>query len=252
MNKKYTAVKTLFVNLRPGINYLPDDQTLKGRIIQTIIPCEGLITPDGKQSFNDIENVYINLTSNAVDYFVKNVPLTNLSKQIKKGNYTQYNRTLSLQDCYVNNTTSTSGILILVIFYEDYSNASSDVYLSSRYESFEIPVTSVSGKRVYLPDNLSLVGVKFSNLMISTATKSYTHKTVINEDISQNTYITLCKGTQVVWEQMPLYLLNQYYDYKLLDFSNIQFDFQNSYVQLATTDETNIGKVILLTAKYNK
>lgn len=84
MNKKYTAVKTLFVDVKPGINYLPDDQTLKGRTIQTIIPCEGLITPDGKQSFNDIENVYINLTSNAVDYFVKNVPLTNLTKQIKK------------------------------------------------------------------------------------------------------------------------------------------------------------------------
>ena len=51
---------------------------------------------------------------------------------------------------------------------------------------------------------------------------------------------------------MPLYMLDQTAQYELLDFDNIKFDFQNSYLQLSTTDETNVGKVVLLTAKYNK
>lgn len=253
--KKYTAVKTLFVDINPGLNRLPDDQTLKGRLIQSIVPCFSMPLLNGAGNSFDYGNgdeCYLNLTSDSVNYFFKNVKLTSISKEMEMGAYTRIDQTLSLPDCYIMNASRSSGKLILVVFYEDYSNASSDTYLTNSYEAFEIPITTVNSRRIYLPDNLSLVGAKFSNLLLEITQKSYTLKDVVDESILYGGYLTLCKGTQIIWEHMPLYMLDQTVLYELLDFDNIKFDFQNSYLQLATTDETNVGKVVLLTAKYNK
>lgn len=252
--KKYTAVKTLFMELVPGLNRFPDDQTLKGRSIQTIVPVFSLPLYNNKQAIDYTvgEQLYLNLTSNSVDYFFKNVKVSSISKESDLGLYTRIDQTLSFQDCYIMNSSDSSGVLPLVIFYEDYSNASSDTFITHKYEAFEIPITAVNGRRIYLPDNLSLTGAKFANLMLEITTKSYTIKDVVTDTILYGGYLTLCKGTQIIWDQMPLYLLDQTKVYDLLDFDNIRFDFQNSYLQLATQDETNIGKVVLLTAKYNK
>lgn len=257
MIKKITASKTIAVKIDgAGRYYFPDDLTLKNKKIVSIIPVLGIYSfVDNAASLpiGSGDNLFMSLTADGVNYFYDGVSVAQVSESKLKGKYEQYNQVLDLPNCYIDCKGNTTGYLHLVVFYEDLSFVNSVVNMDSNYDYAEIPLLYENGLNNPLPDNNTLRGKKFRNI-ISTFT-SYTPmgSAGVKANIAFNYgYITLCSGSRIILDRMPLKLLRQETMYQELQFDNIQFDFENSFVQIFGSGHDIADKFLYLIFKYER
>lgn len=248
----------------------PDDRTLYGKKIQAIIPLMEVypilnslydISVYGGTPITstDLNNITINLTANGQYYFYENNSF-NMSPIATQGIYDSIDRVLSIPDCFIdvkswyNNTGKT---LQLAVFYEDKASINALQNLASNYETFEVEVGDNINilRKFYFGENRILVDKKIRNLLVSYPTVTPEGNTGINKNIEKYGYITLVRGGHVIWEQMPVILLNQLYNYRKLQFENIMFDFNNSYIELAeirSEDPLSLPAYLTFTAEYER
>lgn len=255
------------INKSGKIN-LPDDRTLYNKKIQAIIPMintypvlNGMydlsVYGGATISTNDLENMTINLTANGQYFFYQNSAF-NMSQIATEGIYDNINTVLSIPDCYVDVQVwgNTSKILQLGVFYEDTASVNAIQNLASNYDTFEVEVVDDTfGRKFYFGENRTLVNKKFRNMLVSYPTITPQGNTGINQNIEKYGYITLVRGGHIIWQQMPVVLLNQLYNYRKLQFANIVFDFNNSYIELAEIQEAaplTLPAYLTLTAEYQR
>lgn len=259
------------INKSGKIN-LPDDRTLYGKKIQAIIPMVGTypllngmydLSVYGTETINttDLENMTINLTANGQYFFYQNSAF-NMSQIATEGIYDNINTVLSIPDCFVDVQAwygNKHKILQLAVFYEDTASINAIQNVASNYNTFEVSVGSSDssnfGRKYYFEENRILVDKKFRNLLVSYPTVTPQGNTGINQNIEKYGYITLVRGGHILWQQMPVVLLNQLYNYRKLQFANIIFDFNNSYIELAEIQKAaplTLPAYLTLTAEYQR
>lgn len=254
--KKITASKSLSIAINgEGKYYLPDDLTLNGKVINAIVPVLGMYSFEDNATGTPItnaDNLFINLTNNGQYYFMKNMPVQQISNQVVRGKFEPINQKLTLSGCYIECADNTVGNLILTIFYEDNTNYHADTNVNSNYDYCEIPLLYQNGYRNPLPDNNSLKGKKFRNIICTYPRLTPSGYNAANSTIENKTYITLCYGSKIIFDKMPLVLFKQVEQYELLQFANIQFDFENSYVQIYGSDSSITDKYLYLILEYER
>lgn len=253
--KKITASKTLSIAINgKGKYYLPDDLLLNGKTINAIVPVLGMYSfaDDAVGApITDANNLFLNLTMNGQYYFMQDMPVEQLSSKVVRGKFEMIDNKLNLPACYIECTNNTVGNLILVVFYEDNANFNSDTNLNSNYDFVEIPLLYVNGYRNQLPDKNSLRGKKFRNIVCTYPAVTPSGYDSITSVEGNYTYITLCHGSKIIVDKMPLALLQQIEQYELLKFANIEFDFENSYIQIVGTPNIN-NKYLYLMIEYER
>ncbi len=257
--KKITCSKTLSVRIDGrGRFYMPDDLTLRNKKIISIIPVLDMCTfandLDEQITAEQAENLFLNITIDGQTYQFENLSVYQNSAEVVKGIYHQYNTTISFSNSYILSTVDNiAGDLLLVVFYEDeaYSNATRNI--ESNYSYCEIPLSYQNGLRNPLPDNRILANKRFRNFIVSFPEQTpQGYQGVNQEEVYSYAYITLCKGSRVIVEQMPIKLLHQLGNYRMLEFNNIEFDFENSYIQIFGEDHDIQDTFLYMIFEYEK
>lgn len=247
----YSGFKLLRVNINNGgRSYLPDDKILSGKKIQAIVPVADIIPPINNYYESIYEyisftaDIYLNLTSNGQYYEYRNT-LVAMLNTLREGEYDQINRVLSFPDCYIempyNPAKTGQYVVCLGVFFEDkaaYDNISSN---ESLFSTVNIDMRDKQQFRYYFTDDRTLVNAKYRNFLANFPTIVPNGNPGVNrDDILKVGYITLCRGGHVIWEQMPVVLLYQLYNYKKLQFADIQFDLENSYLELSDVNSKTL------------
>lgn len=257
--KKITCSKTLSVRIDgKGRFYLPDDLTLRNKKILSIIPVLEMYTfaNDYEEVIvsDDAKNLYLNITSDGQTYFYENMSVYQISSDVVRGLYYQFNQPISFNNSYILSTTdNVAGDLILVVFYEDeaYSNATRNI--DSNYSYCEIPLLYQNGLRNPLPDNRILVNKRFRNFIVSFPEQTpQGYQGVEQAEVYDYAYITLCKGSQIIIDKLPIKLLLQLGEYKMLQFDNIEFDFENSYIQIVGNNHSIENTYLYMIFEYER
>ena len=250
---------------RLGKINLPDDRTLYGKKIQAIIPIINVypilndMNSDVAVIGNlDLKNMTINLTKNGQKFFYQNSAF-NMSQLATEGIYDNINSVLSIPDCYVDvQYTATIGkTLQLAVFYEDTVSINATKNIASNYDTFEVEIKDSGNflQKFYFGENRILVDKNFRNLLVSYPNVTPQGNTGISQNIEKYGYITLVRGGHILWERMPIILLNQLYNYRKLQFANIVFDFNNSYIELAEIQNEaplTLPAYLTFTAEYER
>lgn len=244
---KYSGAKLLEIQFNgKGRYFLPDDRILYNKKIQAIIPIIGINPIDGEK-INSIDNCFINLTKDGQLFFYQN-SLYLMDLNTTQGKFDNINSTLSMPNCFIDVTDDIIGTLPIVFLYEEESAINSTHDISSNFDTFEILITN--SRRIFFDDNRLLVGKKFRNFLATFPTITPNGNTAVSSDIQYNAYITLCKGSNKIWERMPLFLLKQDFFIEKLNFQNIEFDFENSYIEVINNDDVN--KYLTIAVEYER
>ncbi len=250
---------------RLGKINLPDDRTLYGKKIQAIIPMMNVYPISNSLSSQnistignlDLEDMTVNLTKDGQKFFYQNSAF-NMSQLMTEGIYDNINSILSIPDCYVDvQYNATIGkTLQLAVFYEDTVSINATKNTASNYDTFEVEISDDTFlRKFYFGENRILVDKNFRNLLVSYPTVTPQGNTGINQNIEKYGYITLVRGGHILWERMPVVLLNQLYNYRKLQFANIVFDFNNSYIELAEIQNEaplTLPAYLTFTAEYER
>ena len=235
MNKKVSGGQSVIVPITcVGRNYLPFVEDLKDRVIKYIDIVD--VTPiDGSTGVGNTPQ-YITLSGKS-GYIMEfdNYPTINLKPYSTYGSRRLIGKKLSLQNSFfTNGDASNIGKSVVCVFWYDepeYSarNTTNNVSIST----VEVPFVSKTFKNM-LPDNRTMAGKRFRSIawdLLPSYTPSF--KTAANSDVETNAYLTLLNGNVAILNNIPVQCLVELANVESLEFSNIKFDFTNSYIQLA-------------------
>jgi len=74
---------------------------------------------------------------------------------------------------------------------------------------------------------------------------------ICNLDIVKQSFLTLQRGTDFIFDALPLYILYQYSNYEKLKFGCLNFDFESSFVQVARGVPVTPSSVWSLSLEFN-
>lgn len=264
MNTKLSGAKLVLVKIeRVGRNYLPLVEFLHNRIIKFIDYCPTQYLPGikGQVGVNDDfpYTMFLTLMNEyGTDEIQREMTLAQYCYTANGGVRRPIGAKISLQNSFINNTQqSYVGKYIALMFYYDlpeYSarNRSEKLVI----DSVSIPLKTPDRYNVF-PDEDRFVGKRFR--WIGAATPSITPDGIpgiADQSKIQNLFITLRKGSYNVVENMPLLLFYQYLYLERLEWANIIFDFQNSFITIGgdgtipNVDTDYIGKSVFLNLQY--
>lgn len=260
MNKKISGAKLVIVPIRQlGKNYIPYSEDLKGRYIKYIdfhptqyLP--GTTAAGLDNSFNE-GTFYVTLTNELGNKLLFNhMPLESFDYTMTKGVRTPIGAPLSLQNSYIEcNDASYIGKNAALVFYYDLPQFSArntaDTLIT---DALSIPITTATFYNPF-PDSERMSGKRFRRLLFTPVATTPDYATgVVNE--YPNLYVTLRKGSYNVVENLPLQVLFQTTMLEKLEFANIIFDFQSSYITVGGAGLLPgvVGKSVFLNLSYEK
>lgn len=259
MNKKISGAKMVLVPIRNlGKNPFPFVEDLKGRFIKYIDFHMAQYLPDttatGITSYNE-GTLYVSLANEIGNKLLFNeLPIEDFAYGARLGMRTPICAKLSLQNCYINcQDAAQIGKTAAFIFYYDlpeFSARNNTDYLIT--DSLSIPIRTATFYNP-MPDSERMQGKRFRFLYWNPITTTPDGQSGLNTNWD-NVYITLRKGSYNVIENLPLTVLYQMFFVEKLEFANIIFDLQGSYVTLggAGALASLIGKSVFLNLTYEK
>lgn len=253
--KKISGAKSVIVPLtQMGINYLPFVEDLRDRQIKYIDFVAVTSLPGSAASpLTEPGNCTITLANKSGNtYDFSDLPLARFSPAHYYGIRPFIGRKISLQNSFIKvNDAAAVGKNALLVFYFDepefsYRNTSNDV----SENAIEVPIVS----NIYpnqLPDNRTMVGKRFRNISINPVLVTPSYKESAYSDIS-DLYLSLYNGNVAILDRVPLSVFNTAGTVENFTFSNIRFDFTNSYVLVggAGTVSDPVGKSLLINLSY--
>lgn len=258
MNKKLSGAQALLVPItRVGRNYLPFSENLRNRYIKYIdaVPTAHLpeTSVDGVTSFTNMSISIADKVGNAI--VMRDLPLNRMNYEQTFGQRQPIAREISLQNSYITVTESEMvGKSVLLVFWFDlpeYSqrNTTDEILV----DGLSIPITSAV-YRNQLPDSLTMAGKRFRSILFQPVGVTPDYATGVDYSNAQNLYLTLRKGSYNVLENVPLSLLYQMWQVDKIQFANMIFDFQSSYIIVggAGTYTNPVGKSVFLNFVYEK
>ena len=236
MNSKISGAKMVFVPIhQTGANYFPFVEDLKDRYIKFIdfhpaqyLPDTAATGVDGTFPLGTFYTTLANETGNKKLF--DRLPLENLNYIKTQGVRLPIGAKLSLQNCYIEcMDASYIGKTVALLFYYDlpqYSQRNKTDKLM--LDSLSVPITTATFRNLF-PDSLRMSGKRFRNVLFTPTATTPEYQTGVTQDW-EYLYITLRKGSYNVIENLPLSAILQYDKLEKIEFANIIFDFQNSFI----------------------
>lgn len=259
MNKKISGAKLVLVPIRQvGKNYFPYVEDLKNRYIKYIDfhPAQYLPgTTDTGVTYTSEGDFYVTLANEIGNKLLFNrMPLEDFAYIQTNGVRTPIGAKLSMQNCYVECTDSSYvGQTMALVFYYDLPQFSArnctDILIT---DSVSVPITTATFYNSF-PDEERMAGKRFRfvNFSPTNTTPENQPGLISNQN---DCYLTLRKGSYNVLENVPLTVLYQVTKLEKLEFANIIFDLQSSYITVggAGTLTSVIGKHAFFNLTYEQ
>ena len=258
MNKKLSGAQAVLVPItKIGKNYLPFVENLRNRYIKYIDAFPTTYLPETTVTgVNDFTNCYISIADKVGNAIVmRDLPLSRFDYNETYGQRQPIAREISMQNSYITvNESSLVGKAVLLVFWFDlpeYSqrNTTDDIVV----DGLSVPITSAV-YRNQLPDSLTMAAKRFRSILFQPVGVTPDYATGINYSDAHFLYLTLRKGSYNVLENIPLALLYQMWQVDKIQFANMIFDFQSSYIIVggAGTYTAPVGKSVFLNFIYEK
>lgn len=254
--KRISATKTVIVPIvTVGKNYLPFVEDLKDKYIKYIDFCPVTSLPYTSDTpVADSSKYIVSLASRSGNQFdIQDIPMQKFDLTLNWGIRPAIMRELSLQNSYLLCTDAAEiGKFALLVFYYDYPEYSRrNTTIDVSVNGFEVPIIKASQPN-QLPDNRTMVGKRFRSVFFTPVALTPTMATGISYTESKDFYLTLCKRNFSIIDTLPLMCLYAVNMVEPLEFSNIVFDFTNSYILVggAGANAKYIGRSVFLNASY--
>lgn len=257
MNKKLSGAKTVLVPItKVGKNYIPFVEDLKNRTIKYIDIVLTKLLPDTEAEgvTEYAKTPYITLadiTGNA--YVINNRPVSEFLYEQTCGVRPEIGSKISLQNSFIlNNDESAIGKYYLLVFWYDlpeFSARNRKDMLVTDYIS--VPISKVLANT--LPNEERFTGKRFRYIWFSRVETTPDGTTGVSDEEYGSLYVTLQRGSYKVLENVPLLLFYQARMVDKMEFANIIFDMQNSYIKVGGAGKLVISdKSVFLNLVYEK
>lgn len=259
MNRKISGAKMVLVPIRQtGANYFPFVEDLKNRYIKFIdfhpsqyLPDESVAGVDASFALGSMYVTLANETGNKLLY--NRAPLENFNYITTKGVREAIGAKLSLQNCYIECLDPAQvGKMVAMVFYYDLPTFSARNRTDRvMMDSLSIPITTGSFYNQF-PESERMTGKRFREILFSPCLTTPEYQTGVSTG-AENLYVTLHKGSYNVVENLPLSVLYQVDKLERIEFANIIFDFQSSYLTVGgagSLGATFIGKSAFINLTY--
>jgi len=259
MNKLVSGAMGVEVQLRSGINRInfPDVVELRKKRIKHIDFCYGsyfgqynYITkaPSGNDLVSDsvIDNLLVTLVeSNTKTELIREIPASQLDTN---GNRLFINKIVDLPRSYIdltgisdpNDITAKS---VYVVFWYDEPAIWSQINEANDRTAIQPVEITLTGSKTYFAENRDMLNKRIRNLLLSFPVVAPSGKSGLDVNYMNNKFLTLQRNGLQFFHQIPLYLFFQTNLNFQLRLQNIQFDFQNSYIETLSTSADDLKTV---------
>lgn len=258
MNTKVSGAQLVLVPIKNvGRNFFPYVEHIAKRVIKYIdfapVALLPRTTAAGLQSTQDM---YITIMDeNGTRELHKRLPLERLDYSQTIGVRTPICKRINMDSCYIDcqDANQVGKVAALVFWYDlpEYSAKNSTDNVQT--DAIEIPITNVSQYSV-LPDSDRLTGKRFRKILLGKPSVTPDGNDGLGSDELKNVYLTLQKGTYKVLADVPVSLLYQLSMLEKMEFANIIFDFQSSYVTVGgagtATEADYVDKYVFMNLQY--
>lgn len=258
MNTKVSGAQLVLVPIQQvGRNYFPFIEHIAKRVVKYIDFAPAALLPRtavaGLQSTQDM---YVTIMDeNGTKELHKRLPLERLDYSLTIGVRTPICKKIAMDSCYIEcQDAAQVGKLAALVFWYDLPEYSAKNNTDNvQTDAIEIPITNVQQYNV-LPDSDRLTGKRFRKLLLGKPAVTPDGNVGLGSAQLQNAYLTLQKGSYKVLADVPVSLLYQLSMLEKMEFANIIFDFQSSFVTIGgagTALQTDyVGKYIFLNLQY--
>lgn len=262
MNTKLSGAQLVLVPItKMGENKFPWVENIRSRFIKymdfygaTYLPGT---TSVGLTTTDDLFVTIANASGNA--QLIRNLPLARFDYTKTLGVRQPIYSNISLSDCKVicNNASAIGKTAAFIFWYDlpEYSSKNSTKQLI--IDSVSVPLVAPVLENQF-PDDDRMTGKRFRKLMLAAPYITPDLGDGVEEEKLDNIYITLRKGSYNVVENIPVKLLYQYSMIQPMEFQNIVFDFQSSFLTIGgagtipNIDRDYIGKSVFFNLQYEK
>lgn len=253
--RKISGAQSVIVPLtQMGINYLPFVESLFEKQIKYVdFVAVSSLPGSSATPLSTPGNCTLTLVNKSGNtYDMADVPLSRFDPASYYGMRPYIGRKISLQNSFIRvNDSAAVGTSALLVFYYDYPefscrNTTNDV----SENGIEIPIVSNTFPN-QLPDNRTMAGKRFRTLSVNPVLVTPSFNTSAYSDIS-DLYISLYNGNVAILDTVPLLVFATAGSVENFTFSNIKFDFTNSYVIVggAGTVSDPVGKSLFINLSY--
>ncbi|MDR1544467.1 MAG: hypothetical protein LBS50_08700 [Prevotellaceae bacterium] len=254
MYKKLTLKygKSIEIDLAGQVKvYFPALLELAGKNVISIDFMQDITNFSGAEQPTDFSDLFLNLTENGQKYFTLNYPLDRINIKNTRGLKLDINRKINFADCYIYNPTVQTGSITFVVWWSEQATKEQQATLSV-FDNVELILKQGNGYNNLFPDYKTFVGYSVKNIILPDVLISPSSVDIVSAITLNAAYLTLQKGTKIVFDQMPLIALQQELMYEHLTFDKLEFDFNNSFIQIAKNLDVSadLNKRILLTFEF--
>lgn len=258
MNTKVSGAQLVLVPIKNvGRNFFPYVEHIANRVIKYIdfapVALLPRITAAGLQS---TQNMYITIMDeNGTREIHKRLPLERLDYSQTIGVRTPICKKINMDSCYIDcqDANQVGKVAALVFWYDlpEYSSKNNTDNVMT--DAIEIPITNITQYSV-LPDSDRMTGKRFRKILLGKPSVTPDGNIGLGSDELNNVYLTLQKGTYKVLADVPVSLLYQLSMLEKMEFANIIFDFQSSYVTVGgagtATAADYVDKYVFMNLQY--
>lgn len=262
MNQKLSGAQMVLVPItKMGENKFPWVENIRNRYIKFLDFYGSQYLPGtAEPGLTTTEDIYITIANaNGNAQIIRNLPLERLDYRKTLGIRQPIGSKISLSDCSVvcQNEDAIGTVAAFIFWYDlpDYSKANSTDQLIT--DCVSVPLTTSIRYNLF-PDVDRMTGKRFRRLLVSEQSITPDLYSGVTEDVLENIYLTLRKGTYNVLENVPVMLLYQLAMIQKTEFANIIFDFHSSFLTIGgagtipNVDEDYIGKSVFFNLQYEK
>lgn len=262
MNTKLSGAQLVLVPItKMGENKFPWVENIRSRFIKYLDFYGATYLPGTDEpGLTDTEDIFITIANASGNtQLIRNLPLERLNYTKTLGVRQPIYSNISLSDCKVicQNEDAIGKTAAFVFWYDlpEYSAKNSTKQLC--IDSVSVPLTTTIRYNQF-PDADRLSGKRFRRLLLGAPGITPDLYSGLEEEQLDNIYLTLRKGSYNVLENVPVKLLYQYSMIQAMEFQNIIFDFQSSYLTIGgagtipNVQNDYVGKSVFFNLQYEQ
>ena len=258
MNTKVSGAQLVLVPIKNvGRNFFPYVEHIAKRVIKYIDFAPAALLPRRTEvGLQSTDNMFITIMDeNGTKELHKRLPLERLDYSQTIGVRTPICKRINMDSCYIDcqDASQVGKVAALVFWYDLPEYSAKNTTDNIMTDAIEIPIKNIT-QYSSLPDSDRLTGKRFRKILLGKPSVTPDGNDGLGADELKNVYLTLQKGTYKVLADVPVSLLYQLSMLEKMEFANIIFDFQSSYVTVGgagtATQDDYVGKYVFMNLQY--
>lgn len=258
MNTKVSGAQLVLVPIKNvGRNFFPYVEHIAKRVIKYIdFAPVALLPRTTAAGLQSTQNMYITIMDeNGTKEIHKRLPLERLDYSQTIGVRTPICKRINMDSCYIDcqDKNQVGKVAALVFWYDLPEYSAKNTTDNIMTDAIEIPINNITQYSA-LPDSDRLTGKRFRKILLGKPSVTPDGNDGLGASELNNVYLTLQKGTYKVLADVPVSLLYQLAMLEKMEFANIIFDFQSSYVTVGgagtATEADYVGKYVFMNLQY--